>query len=387
VCDTIVVVRTGGVLFAKNSDRDPNEAQLLEWHPRRTHRDGEMVRCTHIEIPQVPETNAVLLSRPFWMWGAEIGANEHGVVIGNEAVFTDQPYAKTGLTGMDMIRLALERADSSRAAVDIIIGLLEQHGQGGGCGYEHPSFTYHNSFIAADRKEAFVLETAGLLWAVEHVTEGVRSISNGLTISTLADHSDWLRTTVSACKVRQPFTQRRAASAVDPGDLMALLRDHNGPEPSYRLLAGAMGAPCVHAGGIAAGSESVASWVADLGSATHWVTGTSAPCTGIFKPVTVDHPVYLGPAPTGTFDPSTLWWSHERLHRRVLKDPSLYASFTFERDEIERQWLEDPPPAEEAFETAADLLESWLDRVPDGPDHRPAFVRRYWRVRDRQAGL
>jgi len=390
VCDTIVVVRPDGVLFAKNSDRDPNEAQILEWHPRRSHPVGATVRCTHIEIPQASETNAVLLSRPFWMWGAEIGANEHDVVIGNEAVFTDQPYNKTGLTGMDLIRLALERAHSARTAVETITSLIDRYGQGGGCGFEHPDFTYHNSYIVADPSEAFVLETAGSLWETEHVTAGARSISNGLTIPGFAKHSDFVKTTVSACKVRQPLTQRVAAGATEAAGLMSLLRDHNGPAPSYHLLAGAMSAPCVHAGGLAAGSESVASWVADLsaGGSIHWVTGTSAPCTGLFKPVTVDHPVDLGPPPAGTFAPETLWWSHERLHRRVLKDPDLYRSFVPERDDVERRWLKEPPTSEEAFATAAGLLESWLNRIPaETPDRRPGFVRRYWRVRNRQAGF
>jgi secernin len=388
MCDTIVVVGPNRVLFAKNSDRDPNEAQLLDWQPRRSHAPGATVQCTHIEIPQIPETHAVLLSRPFWMWGAEIGANDQDVVIGNEAVFTDQPYARTGLTGMDLNRLALERSDSASAAIETITALLERYGQGGGCGFEHPHFTYHNSFIVADPREAFVLETAGRLWEIEPV-RGARTISNGLTIPGFAHHSDSLRTTVSSCKVRQPLTQRGAAAATEPGDLMALLRDHNGPEPSYRLLNGAMGAPCVHAGGIATGSESVASWVADLSpsASTHWVTGTSAPCTGIFKPVTVDRPVDLGPPATGTYDPGTIWWSHERLHRRVLRDPGLYRFFAPERDDIERQWLKDSPPSDEAFATATNLLASWLDRTPETPDRRPVYVRRYWSRRNRQAGI
>ncbi len=389
MCDTIVVVRPDGVLFAKNSDRDPNEAQTLEWHPAGDHPDGATVAATHIEIPQVQHTFATLLSRPFWMWGAEMGANEHGVVIGNEAVFTDQPYAKKGLTGMDLLRLALERAATAEEATSVIVTLLEQYGQGGGCGFEHPGFTYHNSFLIADRTEAYVLETAGTLWATERVTAGARSISNGLTIAGFADeHSDFLKTRVSACRVRQPFTQAKASDAAAPGDLMGLLRDHGGPAPRYALLNGAMAAPCMHGGGIATGSQTVASWVADLAADRHWVTATAAPCTGLFKPVQVNRPIDLGPTPTDQFDPATVWWRHERLHRQAMRDPSAtFPLFTPERDATEAAWLADPPDTAEAFAEADRLLDRWIGRIPDVPDRRPVYVRHYWKVRNRAAGI
>jgi len=84
MCDTLVVLskasRDGGVIFAKNSDREPNQAQILEYYPRMEH-DEETVKCIYIEVPQVKETYAVLISRPFWMWGAEMGVNEYGVAI------------------------------------------------------------------------------------------------------------------------------------------------------------------------------------------------------------------------------------------------------------------------------------------------------------------
>ena len=245
MCDTIVVVGPDRVLFAKNSDRDPNEAQLLDWRQRDRHAPGDRVRCTWIEIEQVSETNAVLLSRPFWMWGAEIGANEHGVVIGNEAVYTDEPYAPSGLTGMDLLRLALERVSTAAEGVEQIVTLLERHGQGGGCGHERRSSTYHNSFIVADAKEAHVVETAGRRWAVEAVTAGARSISNGLTIPGFASHADRLHTHFAQCRRRRAITESGAGNSNGVGGLMAVLRDHGtgGPVPRYSPITGALVGP------------------------------------------------------------------------------------------------------------------------------------------------
>jgi len=186
LCDTICAVKNatedGSVILAKNSDREPNEGHTLLYYPRETHEvENEVITATHgIKIPQVEETYAVLMSSPFWIYGCEMGANEYGVTIGNEAVFTKEPQKKTGLIGMDFIRLALERTKSASQALDHIIELLEKYGQGGFTMYQHEA-TYHNSFIIADPQEAWVLETADKFWIAEKVKD-VRTISNTLTI-------------------------------------------------------------------------------------------------------------------------------------------------------------------------------------------------------------
>ena len=125
MCDTLVCLTSSGVLFAKNSDRDPNEAQTLRWFPGQSHDVGADLRCTFSTISQVEHTHAVVLSQPWWMWGAEMGANEHGLVIGNEAVFSrGAPRSSTGseLLGMDLVRLALERARTAEEAAGVIVG-------------------------------------------------------------------------------------------------------------------------------------------------------------------------------------------------------------------------------------------------------------------------
>mmetsp|Transcript_50023 Transcript_50023/g.121200 ORF Transcript_50023/g.121200 Transcript_50023/m.121200 type:complete len:794 (-) Transcript_50023:97-2478(-) len=119
------------------------------------------------------------------MWGAEHGTNEHGVVIGNEAVWTkadDEDLATKRLLGMDLLRLGLERGRTALEALTVITTLLEEHGQGGPCAQNDLSFTYHNSFLIADPSEAWILETAGRQWVAKKYTDGHRNISNTLTI-------------------------------------------------------------------------------------------------------------------------------------------------------------------------------------------------------------
>jgi hypothetical protein len=397
VCDTFVIRGDDGMILAKNSDRDPNEAQLWQWTPAAAHASGSRAGLTWVDVPQVPRTHATVVSRPWWMWGAEMGANDQGVAIGNEAVFTtERTSLEPGILGMDLLRLALERAGTAAEAVQVMVTLLEEHGQSGSCSAEHPRFTYHNSFLVADRSGAVVLETAGRHWAAEEVTGRARSISTGLTIAGFAEkYTDRLRSRVSGCAVRRGLTQRRAQDADGVLGALQILRDNGtGGGPRWSPLTGSMSGPNMHAGGLLASSQTVGSWVGDLESGTHWATGTSEPAFSLFVPLQVDQPLTEADYPTdgvdNIADESSLWWRHERLHRRALHDwVAADAAIAEERDLIQGEWLDSPPGTALAVHAAADHYQRWQGRLEQRLDRdtRPWWLRRRWAGFDRRSGL
>ncbi len=390
MCDTLVATPAATLhnemILAKNSDREPNEAQNITFVPAARHPRGSILRCTYIEIPQAEQTYACLLSRPFWMWGAEMGVNEKGLAIGNEAVFTKEHYGKTGLTGMDLLRLALERASTARGAIALISELLEIYGQGGNCGYESSLF-YHNSFLIADPEEAFILETAGKHWVAKKVIT-TASISNCLTIGEdyimsspgieayarnrrytkkniqmnfARDFSDFLFTHFAKGKIRQACSasllaigQKKVTSKL----MFSLLRNHNMPEPFVPGIA-PMERICLHAGGLIS-TQTTGSMVAVLRKKMPplvYYTGTSAPCLSFFKPHIIsegqkkistdefahqleDGSLDIYGSASGVYDPRTLWWKGEEIHRRVIMNyPALSADWQSERDALEDEMI------------------------------------------------
>lgn len=362
MCDTIVALPSatadGVVLFGKNSDRERNEAQAVEFVPATEHSAGTSLRCTYIDIPQARRTHAVLLCRPFWLWGAEMGANAHGVVIGNEAVHAQTPAPQQqALIGMDLLRLGLERGATAAEALAVIIDLLQRHGQGGNCGYLSPHF-YNNAFIIADPREAFVLETVERDWVVQRAA-GVRAISNAYSIGRAFDRAspgmaarlgvDGVRSLTDLQKDasshgrarcdRSTSLLRRVQGRVQVQDMMAILRDHGSDDPSWHPQSATGRTICMHAAEATRGGQTVNALVSELqrGRIVHWVTGTAAPCLSIFKPILPDHPLPAhGATPTARCDAATLWWQHEQLHRAMLQDfPAALAAIHAERDALE----------------------------------------------------
>lgn len=377
MCDTMIATKLATsnniAIFGKNSDRPPNEGQSIVYFPAAKFTARSSLKCTYIEIPQVEKTHAVLLSKPFWMWGAEMGVNEHGLVIGNEAIFSKIPAnKKSALLGMDMLRAALERAVTPREAVQVIIDLLEQFGQGGNCTHGEELY-YHNSFIIANTDDAWVLETVDKQWAAKQIKD-VYSISNCLTIkdqwdiaspdlvelavkkgfakSTQSfdlakDYSDFLFTNFGRGRNRRATTfnvlgEQRGKVSVN--SMMSTLRHHNDenfdPQSSITNVD-----VCMHAGfGPIRASQSTASMVVylDKNNPIIFATGTSAPCTSIFKPFWIDaaSTLNLGPAPTSQSD-SSLYWTHEKLHRATLLNyPERIKTYAADRDEMEKRFIE-----------------------------------------------
>lgn len=374
MCDTLVCTPKSSadrvMIVGKNSDREPNEAQNITFVPASDHPAGGAVRCTYITIPQARHTCAVLLSRPFWMFGAEMGVNEHGVAIGNEAVFTKEKYhtANDALLGMDILRLALERSTNARGAIDVIINLLEEYGQGGVHTMGGTKY-YHNSFIIADPENAYVFETAGKQWAYKTV-EDIASISNCLTIDDAYDEasfdrgpgsdrrvknakegavhftrhfSDSLFTHFARGRIRKSFSHEmmvRKKGSLTSRDMMNILRSHNMKEP-YIPGRSPMERMCLHAGGLIS-SQTAGSMVALLKKGRMpliYFTGTAAPCMSVYKPHTIgagqnklQHRHVTAASPFGGYDlygsatdrwdRETLWWIGEGIHRRVLMNYS-----------------------------------------------------------------
>ncbi|MFX1392296.1 MAG: C69 family dipeptidase [Promethearchaeota archaeon] len=348
MCDTLVALRNstldGSVIFGKNSDRPTSEAQLITYAPRTNYSKGAEVNCTYISIPQISETYAILLSQPFWMWGGEMGANEYGVVIGNEAIYTHEPLRRTGLLGMDLLRLGLERGKKAKESLNIIVELIEKYHQGGGCAYGDPSWLYHNSFIIADNEEAYVLETADDWWIAEKIKE-VRSISNEISIR---GKGDFRRKGIIEYAIEKgyckddnnfdfaiTFSGNFISDKPSPysrgGKSSILLNKNNGkitPKMMMQFLREHEAGICMHGGFESTGSQ-VSHLRKEKSIPIHWFTGTTLPCLSIYKPYIfpIKDQKILPPGPYSKVNPDWIWSQHTSFLRN-------YKGF-FKKSEIE----------------------------------------------------
>lgn len=436
MCDTFVVLpeitKDGALIFGKNSDRDRNEPQYVEILAEQSYPPDAMVDCTYVSIPQVRKTNKILLSRPVWIWGAEMGVNQFGVVIGNEAIFSKVKAGKeAGLIGMDYLRLALERSKNALDAISVITNLLGIYGQSGDCGFDHPFF-YHNSYLIADQKEAWKLETVEKQWVAKKISR-FGSISNCLTIGTDWDmsssdlinfardqkiynknisfnfsdvYSDWLFTRFSNSRNRNNCTEEKISARNGQFQLMdafQILRSHSGSESTFSPGRPSFSSDiCMHAGfGPIRVSQTTGSLVTKFKDTRLdvWFTGSSAPCLSLFKPCSLDQKQLFDFVPAKKFESNSYWWRHELFHRKFLRNyKKLIGSYSTARNTLENEFIENYSNLESETEKSEfwevvkqksdEFLDEWLNRnTPDNNEIYSLFYQQAWKKFNRDANL
>ena len=425
MCDSFVALPSatlnGSVILAKSADCQVNEAHALVRYPARRHVPGEVFKATHLVVPQVAETYEVIFGKSFWTWGAEIGLNEYGVAIGNEAVFTTlhKEEPSDGLIVIDLLRIGLERGRTARETVDAITQALEAIGQGGNCELAGNSH-FDGSYLIADPHEAWVLETAGRQWAARKVSDSIGSISNVMMIgddwdrSSLKERADWANAYSDPSMA--PLVGAYERQSCSLGELAAargnisvrtafnVLRQHGeGYHPATSQVHRNI---CVHAGaGTYQQWQAVGAMVAEMNPDGNigWFTATSGTCVSIFKPVFTGAELPdIGPLPTEQNDPRALWWKHEMLHRRAMTDfahfvPEIREDF----DALEDEFLAAAPIVltgttkekkefmDDCFQRAEQATDRWIQSFSAHAELviADADYRGMWDKYNRMAGL
>lgn len=354
MCDTFCVRRGDRMLFAKNSDRPPNEAQVVESRPRRPAGTNPL-QMQYVCLPD-PGAAAVVVSRPTWLRGAEHGLNEHRVAIGNEKIWTvDDPRGRPpALLGMDLVALVLERARDADEGLRVLTTLLAEHGQGGS-GEATRDAPYYSSFLIADPRRAWIVETSGRRFAARPAAAG-DAISNRVSLGTTwtvassdvaagTDIDTWRNPRIPTGIADHRLTATRAcvASATTPRELVATLRHHGGapwgapgddrsdvapPPPAvgddYSGIT-----VCMHTRGA---DTTTAAMVCDLPSDPDDIVrawfALGSPCAGVFVPA---FPPYVAPE----LSRSDEWERFALLRDRVERDGGALAGVRAELAPVE----------------------------------------------------
>ncbi|TFG83346.1 MAG: hypothetical protein E4H20_05720 [Spirochaetales bacterium] len=322
--DTFHLPAGDGIFFGKNSDRNANEPQALLIAARRTPSDSVIFNDRSFDVPDAG--HSMILSCPTWMPGAEMGVNEKGVAIGNEAVFSKYKPAPDGVLGMDLLRAALMASSSAEEARDILITLTERHPQGGNGAFKG-TLVYNNSYIISGPDGAYVLETAAARWAWRKLDEAT-AISNSYSLTVdykrvdpvtrkgialvnermacldeadagrVAEKESWKAYVENRlmARITEGDARRRSLEALLPAAAesggrqaaMALLRAHGAVDPLHPSKNHNL---CCHDGDLW-GNPTTASMLVERGTEPGrfivWFTGASYACANLFKPVLFD---------------------------------------------------------------------------------------------------
>lgn len=305
--DSFIFRAENAIWFGKNTHSPPSVAQAPVFaslaRGLAPTRRGEF-----IELEGGGSRLAHFASGAVGAWGAQVGVNQHGVAVACHLAATKLAgHGKPGVSGRDLVKLALEQARSSRDARDVITRAVERYGQGAGKRLVSLA-GYDSSFTIADFHEAWELETAGTFWAARRVpVYAARSdcLEIGEAFDLAASGAEdyardrgwapagepfhfarafgrrWPGAPASARKRRQTLLAGLEAlgGIREPGQahFMALLGRHAGPAP------GGSGDVCRHAAGGATRTTASTLVRVDFSGLPRLWHSEGAPCGGEFR--------------------------------------------------------------------------------------------------------
>jgi hypothetical protein len=114
----------------------------------------------------------------------------------------------------------------------------------------------------------------------------------------------------------------------------------------------------------------------------------------------VDASIPLGTVPSSQADSTSLFWSHERLHRATLLNyPERIKTYASERDELEKKFTqgalnltktsakERAKFSAECFREAAQAEADWLKRVEQVPAKKSSLYSKAWDKFNKKVGM
>jgi dipeptidase len=360
------------LVFGKNTNREPNEPQVMVRFPKKKNKE-KFLTLTYLEIPQSKTTFEIMLSKSSHLWGAEMGVNEFGLTIGKTIAVckSAKTYKGNGITGAELVRLALERCKTSEQALELITNYLEEFGQSSDSGCIKLENFHFSNFVIADSEKAYYIETFANQWVALKI-QGYFSISDGYIVEDKFDYSskglkefaiknnyvssgnsfsfkkafsDKLGNKLLQTKIRRNSSNTVGeiycqTEGLGVKEAMDILRSHK--NSSYAPHNGDMGSICLHASGILTPYQTTNSLVVEIkenSKITTWSTLSSSPCLSLYKPFYFGTDVLSEDKQGDKNSFESFWWKFEEFHRLAIQDYEYAKHLVLkEKQESERHW-------------------------------------------------
>ncbi|MEE8428978.1 MAG: C69 family dipeptidase [Gammaproteobacteria bacterium] len=356
--------------FAKNSNRETGECQMVVVLPPVENDPATRLRCTHTKIPQESNRHGIILCKPWWTWGGEMGVNDKGVVIGTAQMRTKDVEQGESLLALDLVRLGLERGNSAEDALDVLVSMLHLHGQAGSNSRVSENRRYNSAFLIADHAHAWLLETAGRHWVARKVDSRM-ALSRLPTIGTDYTHSSYAVEQYSEVKgwhnPENKFNFRKVFGKRSKGVTARYLRRVD--EIVNTFLSGGNSQTTINLmealryrlkpdnrkisrqdvsrfnRGQLSRTQTNGSMVVRLTAhrIACFVTGTAAPEYSLFKPIYFDQALEPDPgdADLSKYSEDSRWWKHQQFLYALATEASLPSAYLRERGAMERDMVHD----------------------------------------------